>query len=113
MPDDASLLSPLPQSVTIPTQLVEAWSRIAPATSLELRISRQDIDHLFFALDNFAHSQDHLVSSLQKAMSGDTVGAEAYMRLSTIRTIEGQNRARQMLISLMASALNIGDASGG
>jgi hypothetical protein len=98
----------LPEAVNLPPALVDGWVRLRPDTPITASLTKADVDHLYFALNKSLISQDHLVTALTLAINGDTANASEHIQQSLTEIVEGQNRLRQLLISIMSNAVTGG-----
>jgi len=97
-------LPPLPELISIPTQLIEPWMGIPASQYVDLRLTRQDIDRFYFAFAKCLQAQDALQTCLVDWSNGNTDGANVAMHNSRRLNIESFNEIRQFFIALMASA---------
>ena len=94
----------LPDSITIPVQALREWSALPGTTELNIPITKQEIDHLFFAIDKMIRSQDHMHTCLIRLSNGDLSRANDALFASQKETVESQNRLRQFLTEVILSA---------
>lgn len=94
----------LPQVFPIPTQLIEAWLKIAPSAYLEAPLTRQDWDSLFFGLTKIVETQQLIQDCIIRWSNGDLAEANKVMDASKRRAIESENHIRQFFTALMAAA---------
>jgi hypothetical protein len=103
---------PLPTLQNIPQALVDQWVQIPNQRKLSLRVTKGDIDALFFAVNNLINSQNQLQQSLIRYSNGEIDAANEHMDLSQRASIESLNSLRAFLTSLISSELHAkaGDA---
>lgn len=101
---DAPALPPLPESVNIPVQAVEAWSQLPPTTYVTAPLSRADIDNLFFSINRVIESQSETQQCLVEYSTGRLTEANQHMWEARRKLIEAQNNLRQFMTAVMVSA---------
>jgi hypothetical protein len=96
---------PLPVIHTIPRSLVEQWTKVSPDDDVEIRLTKADVDNLFFAINGAISS----VASIQEALiaysNGSVDEANGHMDSSKRSNFEALNYVRSLMSSLMASAI--------
>ena len=102
MSDD---LPALPNSVVMPSSLLSAWIKLPPGEVLSFPMTKEIIDHLFFAVDNLVHAHDNTESAVAAYVTGDVPGGHKYLDAGRRRMIEGQNNLRQFLIAIISAHL--------
>lgn len=105
MSDDPNALAPIPTSYAIPEADIVAWTALPLEHPIDLRLTKAEVDYLFFALDRLAHSLDETQVAVRKAMAGDVAGANTNLQLGLARAVDSQNSARHFLHSVIISTL--------
>ncbi len=95
---------PLPETFEIPAAIVNHWVSLPSTTALHMTFTRQDWDHLFFALDYALTSIAAMDRCIVHYSNGEIDQANNEMWDTRRRVIEGHNRLRQFMTGLMASA---------
>lgn len=106
-PDPAPLepvdTPPLPQPYMLPTQLIEKWLQIPANQYVEARLTRNDLDSLFFGLTRQSRSIQHLEQALVRWANKDVDEANKALNESRRLTIEADNFIRQFFAAIMIS----------
>jgi hypothetical protein len=95
---------PLPDSNSIPRQLVEQWLQIPPSAYLEIRLTRNDWDHIFACLNASADAQVHLQTSLIYYSQGNLSAANKGLYEAQRSIILSQNALRNFFTAVMSAA---------
>lgn len=96
----------LPQSYVFPTQLLEKWLAVPPGQYVEARLTRQDLDQLFFGLTKTLSALQSLEAALVRWSNNDLTGANEKLFESRRVAVEADNSVRQFFAALMISATN-------
>ena len=99
-------LPPLPESVSIPVQAIEAWSRLPSTAYVTASLSRADLDNLFFSINKVIESQSETQQSLIDYSTGKLPEANQHMWEARRKLIEAQNNLRQFMTAIMIAAKN-------
>lgn len=97
-------LPPLPQAFSIPTSQISKWTAIPPTASIEISISRSDLDHLFFAVTKGAQAVSALQNCLILYSQGKIEEANHALAQSQRDNVEGDNYMRMFMNAVMAGA---------
>jgi hypothetical protein len=96
---------PIPESVTIPAALVEAWHRIDAGATVAVEFRRGDFDRFYQAMNKGLLAQSDLQQSLIEYSRGDLAEANRHMHRAQRAVVESQNDLRQLMTAIMASAV--------
>src|SRR4051812_44108192 len=96
---------PLPETVTIPHQLIELWQVLPPERYLELRITRQDFDHLYASMNKGFLAQAAFRQSMIEYSNGNIPEANKLVHENTRLLIEAQNDLRLFTTAIMAASI--------
>ncbi|MBW3098654.1 hypothetical protein [Pseudohoeflea coraliihabitans] len=99
------LEAPLPNSVTIPSQIIEKWVDIPETQFLDLRVTRVDMDRLYFSFDNMARAQALFQDAIIAHSNGQVDEANHLNHESRRLLIEAQNAHRLFFMALMSSVV--------
>jgi hypothetical protein len=102
----------LPDTVTIPYQLIELWQALPPERYLDLRITKQDFDRLYASMNRGFLAQAAFRQSMIEYTSGNIPAANKLIHENTRLLIEAQNDLRLFTSAIMAAAIQ-GLARGG
>jgi hypothetical protein len=104
-PPQPSELPALPEPFQFNYQLLEQWLAIPAHETVQAPLTRQDIDHLIFALSRSAEAQSALEAVLTHWSNGRV--QEANTKLLDFRrlNLEFLNNTRQFFSGLMIAAL--------
>lgn len=94
----------LPDVWSIPQQAIREWLELDASAPLNIELTRQTVDSLFFGLMRLADAQSQFHACLISYSNGDTATANAKLVESQTTLIEGQNRLRQFVTDIMLSA---------
>ena len=94
---------PLPDPFVIPQQLLDKWLALPLGHYVEARLTRNDIDQLFFALTRSFQAQQILHECLIKLSNGDTPSANVDLDRARRLAVEGDNNARKFFAALVSS----------
>jgi hypothetical protein len=96
---------PLPEEFSIPRQVLDKWLSIPHADYINARLTRQDIDNLFFAINRSLQAQTATHDCLISWSNGSLVDANASLHNSKRLLIESGNNLRQFFTGLASSAV--------
>lgn len=96
---------PLPEPYSFPTQLVERWIQIPPQNYIDARLTRQDLDQLFFGLSKAFQANQALMDCLIRWSNNDLTGANEALQEARRKAIEGDNSVRHFFAAIMAAAI--------
>lgn len=96
---------PLPDAISIPSSLVERWVEIPGNQRVGTALTKQDWDNLFFALDHTIFATSDVQQALIAYSNNDIEKADSLVWDASRRSVEAQNRMRQFMTGLIASAL--------
>ena len=94
----------LPDSYVIPDQAITEWAALPPQAIATTALTKQQVDHLFFAINKIILSQDWLQACLIHTSNGRTEEGNSALNLSKSELIEAQNRLRQFMTEVMLTA---------
>jgi hypothetical protein len=100
------------QEFSIPPALIEKWVGLRSDQKVEIPLSRGDLDHLFFAVNNLAKSIGKLQSCLVLYSQGNLEEANTAMQESQKLVVRGDNEMRMFMNALMAGARPAGGTHG-
>lgn len=103
--EEQSKLPRAPDAFLIPDALIQAWLKIPSNKPLEVPITREHIDALFFSLARMGQATTKLQSCLLLYSQGKLQEANDAMAESQRTTVEGENYARQFLTAIMSSVI--------
>jgi hypothetical protein len=96
---------PLPVVQAIPHAIIEQWIQITPDRYLDTRLTRTEIDNLFFAINNLITSQNALQDALLSYSQGNLDEANSSFDSSRRGSIESLNALRSFMSAVMASSV--------
>lgn len=96
---------PLPIVHTIPRSLIEQWTRLSPDDDVEIRLTKADIDNLFFSINGVISSLASIQEALIAYSNGNVDDANSHMDSSKRNNVEALNYIRSLMSSLIASAI--------
>ncbi len=96
--------APLPESQGVPQALIDRWYGLDSTAYLTLKLTRQDLDLLFAAIDKTLVSQEHFRQAMMSWTSGDVDLANERNHLAAHTSIEARNALRGLFSAIMASA---------
>jgi hypothetical protein len=97
-------MSDLPESLTIPAQLIERWLSKPESARPQADLTRLDWDYLYTAFDKGLISQARLRDALVSASKGDLAEAEGFIAETSRLLTESQNAWRRFFTAVMASS---------
>lgn len=98
-------LEPLPESFGIPAALVEDWLAIPHAAPVSPQLRRGDLDQFYSSISRCIDAQYTFQDCMIDFTNGRLDDANAKLRTSQRKLIEAQNALRQLMASIMASAV--------
>jgi len=99
-------LSALPEDFNIPTQLIEKWIGLPPSTYISARLTRRDIDHLFFSINKSLQAQSLTQQCLIDWTNGRINDANVSLHESKRLLIDSGNDLRQFFTGILASVVS-------
>lgn len=96
---------PLPVIHTIPRSLIEQWTKVSPDDDVEIRLTKADIDNLFFSINGVISSLGSIQEALIAYSNGNIDHANVLMDTSKRNNLEALNYVRSLMSSLIASAI--------
>jgi len=103
-PPAAAPNEPLPERYAIPVQVIESWLKIPANDYVQVKISRADLDQLFFALTNITGTHQALQDALVKWSNGEVADANTFLDKSRRGNIIAENHIRRFFAGIMAGA---------
>jgi hypothetical protein len=94
-----------PELFTIPTQLLEEWVDVPTHDHINITLTRQDLDHLFFGLTRLAEAQGKLDAVMVLWSNNDVDNSNIALGEFRRLNVESQNHIRQFITAMMFSAL--------
>ena len=95
---------PLPDHYLIPESDIVRWLALSPTDAVEVRLTRPDLDNLFFGIVKSLEAQELMHDCLVKWTNNDIAGANEALAKSRFRVLEGHNHTRQFFGSIMRTA---------
>jgi hypothetical protein len=97
--------TPLPETATIPYQLIDQWLEIPPQSYLEIRLTRSDFDKFYGSMNKNLQSQSNFQQAMIEYTNGRPSRANELMYESQRLVIESQNDLRHLMSAIMSSAI--------
>lgn len=96
---------PLPEPVTISPQIVQRWQNVPAERLVGSGLSKADWDNLFFCLDHTIRASAEIQSALIAYSNGNIEEANERSWEASRRSVEAQNKLRQLMTAVMASSV--------
>jgi len=96
--------APLPEPFEIPETLLHQWLSLPMNQRVDAPLTRKVVEHLFFAIDKMARSQEHIHTCLIYLSNQQVDEANGALVESQRAVIESQNRLRQYLMEIIVDA---------
>ena len=91
-------------SYTIPDQLVKAWVELPDSSYPELKLTKKDLDHLFFAFTQMVRANNHFQSSVAELSRGQTDSATLLNQEATRLFRHADSNFRRFFSAVMISS---------
>jgi len=91
-------------SFTIPDQLVKAWVELPDSSYPDLKLTKKDLDHLFFAFTQMVRANNNFQSSVAELSRGHTDSATLFNQEATRLFRHADSNFRRFFFAVMLSA---------
>ena len=91
-------------SFTIPDQLVKAWVELPDSSYPDLKLTKKDLDHLFFAFTQLVRANNNFQSSVAELSRGHTDSATLFNQEATRLFRHADSNFRRFFFAVMLSA---------
>lgn len=89
-----------PRAHPIPQSVIEKWVRVPSNETVHVQITRQDIDNLFFAINNLVDAVYSTQQSLILLSNNENHSANEEMHRAQFKTIEATNSLNNFLTNI-------------
>lgn len=98
----------LPESLSIPNGMLEKWFGFQPQEYIDFRVTREDLDKLFLAINQSIQSQSAMDQAFVDWTNGRTQDADQWMFEARRLRVESGNALRRFFMAIMASSHSAG-----
>ncbi|WP_160773848.1 hypothetical protein [Stappia sediminis] len=94
----------IPDTINIPQGTIEGWLSIPSNETVEIAVTRQDLDNLFFAINHMVTANGALQQCLISYSNGNLEAANQHMVESQRANASSLNSLRLLFNALMSNA---------
>lgn len=94
----------IPDLINIPTGVLDRWLAIPSHEQVEVALTRQDFDNLFFSINNLVSANAALQQCLISFSNGKLEEANLHMVEAQSSNATGLNKLRLLFTAIMANA---------
>ena len=90
----------------IPPDVVQRWLELDDEAPLTFKVTRTDVDNLFFAIDGATRASQAVLAALISYSNGALEDANTANGIAVSQSAESMNRLRLFMTALMRSAVS-------
>jgi len=97
----------IPELFNIPSGAIDRWVKIPDSAPVNVPLTRQDLDNLYFAINSLVNSNAALQESLVRFSNNQMQEADQAMVRSQVANTTALNRLRLLFNAIMSNAVPV------